>query len=131
VEYESEEAAKEAADECKGEKEIIGSVFVQFVKENVNGMMKFYVLCYFLKIYVNLKGNINLVLTIEYGNNMIVSFCWWCYPTSSEGWGCRGTPQRPNSRATPQGLDQRSNMEEVVRKIARRRGSDAGQSRRR
>ena len=41
VEYESEEAAKEAADEYKGEKEVIGSVFVQFVKENVNGKTSF------------------------------------------------------------------------------------------
>jgi len=39
---------------------------------------------------------------------------WWCYPTSSEGWGRGGTPRRPNSRATPQGLDQKSKMEEVV-----------------
>jgi len=51
-----------------------------------------------------------------------------CYPTPSEGWGREGTPRRPNCRATPQGLDQRSNMEEVP-KMARRRGSDAGQSR--
>ena len=25
----------------------------------------------------------------------------WYYPTPSEGWGCGGTPRRPNSRATP------------------------------
>jgi len=49
---------------------------------------------------------------------------WWCYPTLSEGWGRRGPPRRPNSRATPQGLEQRSKMEEVVPKMARRRGSD-------
>jgi len=30
---------------------------------------------------------------------------WWCYPNPSEGWGRGGTPRRPNSRATPQGLD--------------------------
>jgi len=30
---------------------------------------------------------------------------WWCYPTPSEGWGCGGTPWRPNSLVTPQGLD--------------------------
>jgi len=35
-----------------------------------------------------------------------------------------------NSRATPQGLDQRSKMK-VVPKMAHRRGSNAGQSRRR
>jgi len=27
-------------------------------------------------------------------------------PTPSEGWERGGTPRRPNSRATPQGLDQ-------------------------
>jgi len=31
---------------------------------------------------------------------------WWCYPISSEGWGRGGTPRWPNSRATPQDLDQ-------------------------
>jgi len=34
-----------------------------------------------------------------------------------EGWGRGGTTQRSNSRATPQGLAQRSKMEEVVPKI--------------
>jgi len=53
---------------------------------------------------------------------------WWCYPIPSEGWGCGGTPRRPNSRAMPKGLDQSSKMEEVVPKVARRRVSDAGQS---
>jgi len=48
---------------------------------------------------------------------------WWCYPTPSEGWGRGGTPRRLNIRATPQGLDQRSKMEEVVPNMARRRGS--------
>jgi len=38
---------------------------------------------------------------------------WWCYPTPSEGWKRGGTPWRPNSRATPQGLDHRSKMDEV------------------
>ena len=33
------------------------------------------------------------------------------YPTPSDGWGRGGTPRRPNSRATPQGLDQRSRIE--------------------
>ena len=32
-------------------------------------------------------------------------------PTPSEGWGRGGTPRRPNSRATPQGLDHRSRIE--------------------
>jgi len=35
----------------------------------------------------------------------------------------RGRLRTINSRATPQGLDQRSTMEEVVPKMARRRGS--------
>ena len=30
------------------------------------------------------------------------------YPTPSEGWGYGGRPWSPRSRATPQGLDQRS-----------------------
>ena len=30
------------------------------------------------------------------------------YPTPSEGWGHGGKPWSPRSRATPQGLDQRS-----------------------
>jgi len=44
---------------------------------------------------------------------------WWCYPTPSDRWRREGTPRRPNSRATPQGLDQRSKIEEVVPKMAR------------
>ena len=36
---------------------------------------------------------------------------WWYNPTPSEGWGRRGTPRRPNSRATLQGLDHRSRIE--------------------
>jgi len=40
----------------------------------------------------------------------ILFFYWWCYPTPSEGWGRGGTPRRPNSRATPQGLDQSSKI---------------------
>ena len=56
---------------------------------------------------------------------------WWYYPTPSEGWGHGGTPRRPNSRATPQGLDHRSRIEREEPKIDLRRGSEAGQSRRR
>jgi len=41
--------------------------------------------------------------------------------------GREETPQRPNSQATPKGLDQSSKMEEVVPKMALRRGSDTGQ----
>ena len=33
---------------------------------------------------------------------------WWYYPTPSEGWERGGTPRRPNNRAIPQGLDQKS-----------------------
>jgi len=55
---------------------------------------------------------------------------WWCDPIPSEGWGHGGIPCRPSSRTTHQGLNQRSKME-VVPKMARQRGSDAGQSRRR
>ena len=56
---------------------------------------------------------------------------WWYYPTPFEGWGRGGTPRRPNSRATPQGLDHSSRMEREEPKIDLRRGSEAGQSRRR
>jgi len=52
------------------------------------------------------------------------------YPTPSDSWGCEGILRRPNSRATPQYLDQKSKMEEVEPNMERRRGSDAGQSRR-
>ena len=56
---------------------------------------------------------------------------WWYYATPSKGWGRRGTPRRPNSRATLQGLDHRSRIEREEPKIDLRRGSEAGQSRRR
>jgi len=88
--------------------------------------------------YLNLKHNNVFGLTkcrhfreslrMRYPCNLLR---WrWCYPTPSEGWERGGTPRRPSSRATPQGLNQRSKMEEVVPMMARRRGSDAGQSRR-
>ena len=56
---------------------------------------------------------------------------WWYYPTPSEEWGHGGTPRRPNSQATPQGLDYRSRIEREEPKVDLRRGSEAGQSRRR
>ena len=56
---------------------------------------------------------------------------WWYYPTPSERWGRRRTPRRPSSRATPQGLDHRSRIEREEPKIDLRKGSEAGQSRRR
>jgi len=40
-------------------------------------------------------------------------------PAPSEGWGRGETPRKPNSRAMPHGLDQRSKIEEVVLKMAR------------
>ena len=52
-------------------------------------------------------------------------------PDPFEEWGCGGTPWRPNSQATPQGLDHRSRIEREEPKIDLRRGSEAGQSRRR
>jgi len=42
------------------------------------------------------------------------------------GWGHGGIAQRPNSWASPQGLDQRSKIE-VVPNMACWRGSDAGE----
>jgi len=47
-----------------------------------------------------------------------VNWWKWCYSTPSERCGHEGTPWRPNSRATPQGLGQRSKIEEVVPKMA-------------
>ena len=52
-------------------------------------------------------------------------------PDPFRGMGHGGTPRRPNSRATPQGLDHRSRIEREEPKIDLRRGSEAGQSRRR
>jgi len=45
--------------------------------------------------------------------------------TPSEGWKRGKTPRKPNSRATPQSLDQRLKREEVVPKMVRRKSSDA------
>jgi len=78
-----------------------------------------------LKIWFVLLPRLGLFLNFEQ------KWFWWCYPTPSEGWGRGETPRRPNSRTTPQGLDQKSKMEKVEPKMARLRGSDAGQSRRR
>jgi len=47
-------------------------------------------------------------------------------PTLSEGWGSGGTPRRPNILAMPQGLNQRSKIEEVVQTLTCQRGSDVG-----
>jgi len=64
-----------------------------------------------------------------------VVIAWsWFNPHPSGGVGCTrplpgsgrgGIPRRPNSRATLQRLDQRSKLEKVVPKMARRRDTDA------
>ena len=51
------------------------------------------------------------------------------YPTPSEGWGHGGRPWSPRSRATPQGLDQRSYRDRESPKSERRKESVAGQCR--
>jgi len=49
--------------------------------------------------------------------------CCCCYTTVSEGWRREGTPTETTVWPRPQSLDQRSKMEAVVPKMARRRGS--------
>jgi len=44
---------------------------------------------------------------------ILLNRCGTTRPLSFEGWGRGGIPQKPDSRATLQGLDQRSKMEEV------------------
>ena len=51
------------------------------------------------------------------------------YPTPSEGWGHGGRPWSPRSRATPQGLDQRSYRDRESPKSEQRKESVAGQCR--
>ena len=51
------------------------------------------------------------------------------YPTPSEGWGHGGRPWCPRSRATLQGLDQRSERDTESPKSDRRNESVAGQCR--
>ena len=51
------------------------------------------------------------------------------YPTPSDGWGHGGRPWSPRSRATPQGLDQRSYRDRESPKSERRKESVAGQCR--
>jgi len=53
----------------------------------------------------------NLVDFFLLRETFLTLYWWWCYPTPSEVW------RRPNSRATPQSLDQRSNVEKVVPKM--------------
>ena len=50
-------------------------------------------------------------------------------PTFSEVWGRGETPRRPNSRATPKGLDHRSRIEREEPKIDLRRGVQRQDSR--
>jgi len=54
-------------------------------------------------------------------------YWWWCYPTPSED-GDMEELYGDQTVRQPEGLDQRSKMEEAVPKMERRRGSDAGQS---
>jgi len=49
-----------------------------------------------------------------------------CYPTLPRDGGVEELCGDPNSRTTPQGLNQRSKMEEVVPKMAHRRGLRCG-----
>ena len=49
------------------------------------------------------------------------------YPTPSDGWGHGGRSWSPRSRATPQGLDQRSHSDGESPKSERRKESVAGQ----
>jgi len=58
-------------------------------------------------------------------------FAFWSNKQSKIVVVVLGTPRRPNSRATPQGLDQRPKLEEVVPKMVRQRRSGVGQSWRR
>ena len=51
------------------------------------------------------------------------------YPTPSEGWGHGGRPWSPRSRATPQGLDQRSYRDRESPKSEPSKESVAGQCR--
>ena len=51
------------------------------------------------------------------------------YPTPSKGWGHGGRPWSPRSRATLQGLDQRSYRDRESPKSERRKESVAGQCR--
>ena len=48
------------------------------------------------------------VIQTKNGSRYVVVVVVVGYPTSSEGWGHGGRPWSPRSRATPQGLDQRS-----------------------
>jgi len=52
-------------------------------------------------------------------------------PNPFRGMGRGGIPRRPNSRATPPRSEPEVKNEKVVPKMARRRGSDVGQSRKR
>jgi len=67
---------------------------------------------------------------VNHGGNVVVGGGGATRPLQRD-WGVEELQRRPNSRATPQGLNQRSKLEEVVPKKVRRRGSDAGQFRRR
>ena len=53
--------------------------------------------------YVYKSESFTIIRQLLHMNNVVVD-----YPTPSEGWGHGGRPWSPRSRATPQGLDQRS-----------------------
>ena len=48
-------------------------------------------------------------------------------PDSFRGMGARGAPRRPNSRATPQSLEERWRVNSVEPKIDLSKGSEEGQ----
>jgi len=96
----------------------------------------FLIRCGCRDIWKNLQNNTTnrfflATQKLNFNQSRLTWWWWcWCYSTSSEESRRGGTPRKPNNRAKTQGLDQRSKME-VVPKIARRKGWDAGQFRRR
>ena len=91
-----------------------------------------------IKMHFHVLGYLYTVRSVNSTNNIdfsiskctIIVVVLVVLPDPSEGWGRGRNPRRPNSRATPQGLDQRSRIEREEPKIDLRRGSEAGQSRR-
>jgi len=51
-----------------------------------------------MKIYFQYKMTLLLPYhTSEEQIGGVFSWCWWCYPIPSEGWGRGETPRRPNT----------------------------------
>jgi len=73
-------------------------------------------------------SRLNLGL-VKLTQSVLQTLCQHCFNISTpyEGWGRGGIPRRPNSQATPQGLDQGSKLE-VMPKMARWRSSDSEHS---